>query len=99
MSSISRNCSGRGGSSIGWVVSQKCSAKYSDGCRLRCGTSRFSFFQAESSRHASGGSQANPPSISTIFRFGNRSKTPSVDEADDLRLERRGHPGVVLEVV
>ena len=52
-------------------------ADVSDGGRVRCGTSARSSFQARSSRHISGGSQAKPPSISTIFSVGNRSKTPS----------------------
>ena len=54
-----------------------CSRTYSDGCRVRCGTSSRSRCQCLSIRHISDGSQPNPPSMSTTFSFGNRSKTPS----------------------
>jgi hypothetical protein len=43
--SVSSRCSGRSGSSIGWVETQMCSRMYSDGARFRCGTSSRSRFQ------------------------------------------------------
>jgi hypothetical protein len=38
--------------------------------------------QAASIRHASDGTQPKPPSISTTFSFGNRSKMPSKMKLD-----------------
>ena len=68
---------GRSGSSIGWVVTQMWSRMYSDGARFSAGTSARSRFQCLSSRQASAGSQAKPPSTSTTLRSGISSKTPS----------------------
>ena len=71
-------CWRRRGSSMGCVVVQKWRRMVSDGSRFRSGTSSLSLRQERSSRHMRGGSQANPPSISTTFNPGNRSNTPSV---------------------
>ena len=63
---------------MGWVVTQMCSRMYSDGLRFRCGTSPRMRSNSLSSRHASGASQAKPPSTITTLRLGKRSNTPSM---------------------
>ena len=72
-----RRCFASSGSSIGCVVNQKCSFTYSDGLRLRCGTSSRNFSKCWSMRQIVDGIQPKPPSMKTIFSFGKRSGMPS----------------------
>ena len=65
------------GSSIGWVVTQKCSLMYSDGPRQMRDLVLEALPVLVEPR-ASDGSQPKPHSISTIFRSGQRSKMPSM---------------------
>ncbi|OLT02037.1 hypothetical protein BJF90_04420 [Pseudonocardia sp. CNS-004] len=53
------------------------SRTYSDGRRVRCGTSSDRRAQCLSIRHITEGTQPKPPSMSTTLSVGNRSKTPS----------------------
>src|SRR5258705_8073159 len=62
----------------GWVVNQKCSRTYSDGRRLRCGTSSRKRSKCWSIRHIADEIQPKPPSMNTILRRGKRSSTPSI---------------------
>src|SRR5919204_16351 len=55
-----RRCFASSGSSIGWVVNQKCSFTYSDGLRLRCGTSSRNFSKCWSIRQVAEGIQLKP---------------------------------------
>ena len=81
------------------MVDQKWRRMVSDGSRRRSGTSSLSLRQERSRRHIRGGSQPNPPSISTTCNPGNRSNTPSRHQADHLGLKGLGHAGVILVVV
>ena len=72
-----RRCFASSGSSIGWVVNQKCSFTYSDGRRFRCGTSLRNRSKCWSIRHIVDEIQPKPPSMNTILSFGKRSGTPS----------------------
>jgi hypothetical protein len=71
-------CSGSSASSIGWVETQKCCRRYSDGARFKCGTSSFMRFQFWSSRQPSEGIQPKPASINTNLSSGQFSNTPSM---------------------
>ena len=77
LSNTASRCRGSGGSSIGCVVTHRCSRTYSDGRRVRCGTSSARRAPCLSIRHISEGSHPKPPSMSTTRSVGNRSKTPS----------------------
>src|SRR5439155_18405800 len=62
---------------IWWTTQPMWSRIYSDGLRLRYGTSLCSRSKFLSSRQPSDGAQPKPASIMTIFSLGYRSNTPS----------------------